>query len=139
MQTTEQNKKAVRRFNQEFIEQGRMDAFQDLVADDLVNHSAPPGPPNGPESMVYFLQHVLKAGFPNLTVEIFDPVAEGDRVTTRKAFHATHSGEFMGIPASNKSVTIHVIDIIRLRDGKYVEHWGLSNLAEIIQQLASAS
>ncbi len=49
---------------------------------------------------------------------------------------ATHTGDFMGIPASNKSVIINVIDIIRLRDGKYVEHWGMSNLADIIKEIS---
>ena len=134
--TTEQNKNAVIRFNKEFIEQGNMESFKELVANDLYNHSAPQDLPTGPESMIYFLQHILKAGFPDLKVEIFDQVAEGDKVTTRKAFHATHGGEFMGIPASYKKVTINVIDIIRLRDGKYVEHWGMSNLSDILKEIS---
>ena len=138
MQTTiEQNKTAVLRFNKEFIEQGNLNSFNELVAHDVVNHSAPVGTPQGPDSMLYFLQNVLRKGFPDMKVEIFDQIAEGDRVTTRKAIHATHLGEFMGIPASNKKVTINVIDIIRLRDGKYVEHWGMSNLADIITQISS--
>jgi predicted ester cyclase len=41
----------------------------------------------------------------------------------------------MGIPATGKQVTIKVTDIIKLRNGKYIEHWGLSNLAEVLQQL----
>lgn len=138
MQTTiEQNKKTVIRFNKEFIEQGNINSFQELVDDNVINHSAPPGSPKGPESMLYFLQNILRKGFPDMKVEIFDQVAEGDRVTTRKAIHATHLGEFMGIPASNRKVTIHVIDIIRLRNGKYIEHWGASNLGEIVAQISS--
>jgi steroid delta-isomerase-like uncharacterized protein len=132
---TEQNKAIVRRFNYEFIERGNMDSFKELVADDVYNHSAPAGGPTGPESMIYFIKEVLRKGFPDIKAEIFDQVAEGDRVTTRKALHATHTGEFMGIPPSNKKVTIHVIDIIRLRDGKYVEHWGISNLPEVIAEI----
>jgi len=130
--TTEQNKKAVIRFNKEFIEQGNMATFTELIADEVCNHSAPPGSSTGPDGMMHFLQHILRAGFPDITVEIFDQVAEGDKVTTRKAFYATHTGEFMGIPPSGKKVTINVIDIIRLKDGKYVEHWGMSNISEVI-------
>ena len=133
---TEQNKAIVTRFNHEFIVQGNQDFFPELVADDLVNHSAPTGTPNGPDSMVYFIQHILRTGFPDIQVIIHDQIAEGDRVTTRKTFHATHTGEFMGIPASGKRVAIEVIDIIRLRDGKYVEHWGASNLAEVRQLIS---
>lgn len=136
--TTEQNKKTVIRFNKEFIEQGNMDTFNELVANDLFNHSAAQGSPTGRDGMIYFLQNILKAGFPDLSVEIFDQVAEGDKVTTRKAFHATHSGELLGIPPSNKKVTINVIDIIRLRDGKYVEHWGVSNFSDVLKEISTA-
>jgi predicted ester cyclase len=42
----------------------------------------------------------------------------------------------MGIPPTGKKVIINVIDIIRLREGKYVEHWGMSNIPEVIAQLS---
>jgi steroid delta-isomerase-like uncharacterized protein len=133
---TEYNKEVVTRFNKEFIEQGNAGCFYELVAEDLVNHSAPSEVPNGPESMIHFLHGMLRAGFPDITVDILDQIAEGDKVTTRKVFRGTHTGEFMSIPASGKQVMIKVIDIIRLRDGKYVEHWGASNLAEVLQEIA---
>jgi predicted ester cyclase len=69
-------------------------------------------------------------------VEILDQVAEGDKVTTRKTFRGTHTDDFMGIPPSHKKVAINVIDIIRLKDGKYAEHWGSSNLAEVMAELS---
>src|SRR5258708_26313572 len=98
MQTTiEQNKTTVLRFNKEFIEQGNLNSFNELVADNVVNHSAPVGSSKGPDSMLYFLQNILRKGFPDMKVEIFDQIAEGDRVTTRKPIHSTHLGEFMGI------------------------------------------
>ena len=138
MQTIiEQNKKAVQRFNKEFIEQGDLNSFHELVATDVINHAAPAGSPNGPESMLYFLQNILRKGFPDMRVEILDQIAEGDKVTTRKAIHATHLGEFMGIEPTSKKVTIKVIDIIRLRDGKYAEHWGMSNLSDILAELSA--
>ena len=136
MKTAEQNKAVVIRFNKEFVEQGKYEVFDELVAADVINHAAPPNSPNGPESMLHFLKNVLQAGFPDLKVEILDQIAERDKVTTRKVFHATHTGEFMGIPPTNKRVEIKVIDIIRLHNGKYVEHWGMSNFAEIVRELS---
>lgn len=133
---TESNKAIVNRFNYEFIGQGNLQSFKELVAEDVYNHSAPPGASTGPDGMIYFIVEVLRKGFPDIRVEIFDQVAEGDRVTTRKALHATHAGEFMGIPPSNKKVVINIIDIIRLRNGKYIEHWGLSNLPEVIAEIS---
>jgi len=137
MQTSiEKNKAIVIRFNKEFLEQGSMTSFKELVADDVINHSAPPGSSKGPDGMLHFINDILRKGFPDMKVEILDQVAERDLVTSRKAISATHLGEFMGVPASNKKVVINVIDIIRLREGKYIEHWGMSNLADIIAQIS---
>jgi predicted ester cyclase len=132
----EKNKAIVLRFNKEFIEQGNMKSFNELMTSDVINHSAPASTPAGPESMRYFIMEILRKGFPDIKVEILDQVAEGDRVATRKALHGTHTGDFMGIPASNKKVTINVNDIIRLRDGKYAEHWGQSNISEIVKMIS---
>src|SRR5580765_374635 len=107
--TTEQNKKAVIRFNKQFIEAGNTDVFEELVAEDVINHSAPPGSSTGADGMVHFLQNILRTGFPDLTVEILNQVAEDDLVTTRKVIRATHTGNFMGIPPTGRKVVINVI------------------------------
>src|SRR5215467_8465533 len=99
---TELNKQIVARFNKECIEQGNPEAFEKLLSDKVINHSAPAGMPNGKESFYFFLNNVLRQGFPNLKVEILDQIAEGDLVTTRKRISATHTGEIFGIPVSNK-------------------------------------
>lgn len=135
--TTDQNKAIVARFNKECIEQGNLQSFDTLLAPDVINHSAPGGMPNGKESFTYFLLKVLRKGFPDLRVEILEQVAERDLVTTRKKIRATHTGEVMGILPTGKPVEINVIDIIRLQDGKYKEHWGQSNFAEVLGQLSA--
>jgi predicted ester cyclase len=137
MTTSEQNKAIVARFNKEFIEQGNQKAFSEIIADDFINHTAPPGVPKGPEGVMYFFEHFLKPSFPDLKVVIHDQVAEGDKVTTRKSFHATQKGEFFGVPPSDKKVVFEVIDIIRLRDGKFVEHWNVLDWQSIITQITS--
>jgi len=134
--TTEKNKAIVQRFNREVIEQGNIDSFHELVWPGVINHAAPEGMPNGAESMTHFLLDVLRMGFPDIKVEILDQIAEGDKVMTRKALHATHTGEFMGIPPSNRKVTIRVIDIIRLHQGRYIEHWGISNIPDVIGEIS---
>ncbi len=134
--TTKQNKAIVTRFNKECIEQGRPESFTELLADDVINHSAPDGMPNGIESFYYFLNEVLRKGFPDLQVEILEQVAERDLVTTRKVISATHTGGIFGIAPSNKKVRINVIDIIRLQDGKYAEHWGQSNFSDVLREIS---
>jgi predicted ester cyclase len=136
--TTEQNKSIVLRFNKEVIEQANLKSFEELVSENVCNHSAPEGSSKGPDGMKHFLINILKAGFPDLKVEILEQVAERDLVTTRKKILATHTGEIMGIPASNKKVEINIIDIIRLEDGKYAEHWGISNFSDVIAQISAS-
>ncbi len=136
MQTTEQNKAIVTRFNKECIEQGLTESFAELLANDVVNHSAPAGMPNGAESFHFFLNEVLRKGFPDLKVEILKQVAEDDLVTTRKKISATHTGDIFGIAPSNKKVEINIIDIIRLKDGKYAEHWGQSNFSDVLKEIS---
>lgn len=137
MTTQEQNKKTVQRFNKEFIEQGNMDSINEIIAEDFINHTAPPGVPKGPDGVIYFFNGFLKPAFPDLKVEIYEQVAEGDKVTTYKTFHCTHKGEFLGIPATNKSVNINVMDIIRLKDGKFIEHWNVADLGSVMRQLSN--
>ena len=117
--TPEQNKAIVVRFNKECIEQGNTNSFKELLADNVINHSAPKGMPNGQESFYFFLVEVLRKGFPDLKVEILEQTAERDLVTTRKQITATHAGEIFGIRPNGKKVVIDIIDIIRLENGKY--------------------
>ena len=135
--TTEQNKAIVVRFNKECLEQGNIDSMKELLAADVINHSASEGMPGGFASFHYFINEVLRKGFPDLKVEIAEQAAEGDLVTSRKSITGKHTGEIFGIPPSNKAVEIKVIDIIRLHDGKYVEHWGQSNFSEVISLISS--
>ncbi len=133
--TTEQNKAIVRRVNKEFIEGGNVNTVYEIFSADFINHSAPPGSPQGPEAIIYFFNQLLKPAFPDLKVEIQDMVAEGDKVTTRKSFHATHKGEFFGVQPTGKKVVMDVIDIIQLKDGKFIAHWGILDMHALMTQI----
>jgi predicted SnoaL-like aldol condensation-catalyzing enzyme len=137
MSTIEQNKATVTRFNKEFIEKGDMNAFNEIIAPEFINQTAPPGVPKGPEGIMYFFNHFLKPAFPDMQVEIERQIAENDMVTTHKVFHVTHKGDFMGIPPTGKNINIEVMDIIRLKNGKFVEHWNVLDWQDVITQLTS--
>lgn len=132
------HKTIVQRFNQEVIAQCRREAFETLVADGFVNHSAAPGQDSGREGLWHTFKHVLHAGLANLQVEVLDQVAEGDKVTTRKRITGQHTGELLGIAATGRQVVIEVMDIVRLRDGQYIEHWGINSLGSALAALRSA-
>lgn len=130
-------KEVVRRFNIEVIQEGSEEAFHALISSVFINHSAPANTPKGPESMWNTFQNILRPAISNLKVEIHDQIAEGDKVTTRKTISGIHSGALMGVAATMKPITIDVIDIVRIQNGKYAEHWGMNNLSNVIAALKS--
>ena len=85
--------------------------------------------------MIAMFNQLLRPAFPDLAVEIHAQVAEGDLVTTRKTIRGTHRGEIFGIPATQRAVSIAVIDVVRVKDGRYVEHWGINTLPSVLAEL----
>jgi predicted ester cyclase len=131
-----ENKEVVRRFNIEVIQNGNEAAFHDLMASDFINHAAPSGTPNGSQSMWGTFQNILRPALSDLKVTIHDQIAEGNKVVTRKTISGIHSGTLMGHAPTGKDVAISVIDIVRVQDGKYAEHWGLNTLSSLLAALA---
>jgi predicted SnoaL-like aldol condensation-catalyzing enzyme len=134
----EAHKQVVRRFNAEVIEAGKRASFDELVDPDFVNRSAPPGAASGPESLWNTFENVLRPALSGLRVEILDQLCEGDKVVTRKTLSGRHTGSLLGVAATGRAVSIDVIDIVRIRDGRYVEHWGVNTLPALLAQLRSA-
>lgn len=134
--TVADNKRVVQRFNQEVIVQGNRASFEQLMDPAFVNHAAPTGANAGPEGMWHTFTQVLQPALPDLRVTIEEQVAEGDLVTTRKRLTGTHTGPLLGVAPTGRAVTIEVIDIVRVRAGRYLEHWGLNTLPTVLQQLA---
>jgi predicted SnoaL-like aldol condensation-catalyzing enzyme len=131
----EANKAVVRRFNREVIEAQNRESFQALLAPDFVNRTARPGVDPGPAGMRVVFD-ALHAGLSDLKVTIHRQVAEGDLVTTHKTISGQHTGPLFGVPATQQAVAIDVMDMVRVRDGRYVEHWGVNTISALLAQLA---
>lgn len=131
----DKNKEIVKRFNKEVIENGNVEVFEELMDEHFINHSAPKGADNGKQGMIHTFNSVLRPAMPDIQVTILQQVAEDDLVTTRKNISGTHTGDFLGIAPSGRRISIDVIDIVRLKNGKYVEHWGINNLSAVLTQL----
>lgn len=132
--TIENNKRIVLRFNKEFLEKGNSEVLKEIVAEDFINHTAPGNIPNNVDGLIQFV-NIIHKGFSNMFVEIHEQIGENDLVATRKTIHATHTGEIMGREATGKKVMFNVMDIVRIKDGKYVDHWGRNDIMQVIQQL----
>lgn len=130
----EKNKTLIARFDKACIEKNDEKALDELVADHVINHAAPQGASNGKESFHHFL-HLLHTGLSDIKVEILQQVAEKDLVVTRKSISGMHTGNFMGVPPTGKAINFEAIEIIRLENGKYAEHWVQSDLRELLLSL----
>jgi steroid delta-isomerase-like uncharacterized protein len=130
------NEAIVRRFIEEYQSKGDESVAEEILADDFVDHS-PFGPFAPDREGVKQLFRALRAAFPDLRAEIKDQFSQGDKVATRKTFHGTNDGEFMGMPPTGKKVSFDVIDILQLRDGQFVAHWNVVDALGLMQQLGA--
>ena len=111
-----------------------MDAIDEYYAADVVNHGAPPDLPPGREG-VKVQAGTFTSAFPDADTTIEDQVAEGDRVVIRWSSKGIHTGEFFGIPATGKQVTVTGIVIERIAGGKVAEIWAEFDQMGLMQQL----
>ena len=131
--STEENK-AIARRGYEAINQNNLDTLDEVVASDMTDHDPAPGQAPGLEGVKHYFSS-LHAAFPDVRMDVEDMIAEGDKVVARVSVSGTHRGEFMGIAPTGNRVTIAGIDILRMANGKIVEHWGKFDDLGMMQQL----
>jgi steroid delta-isomerase-like uncharacterized protein len=110
------------------------DLVDRFVAEDYRNHNAFVA--DGREANRHFWAAFF-TGLTDLSATMEDFVTSGDRVVGRFVYRGTHAGELMGIPASGNQVEMRSIDIWRVEDGMFVEHWDELNLMEMFQQMGT--
>ena len=130
----ERNKAVIRRFVEEVQNKKDEAVFDELNDPEFVNLSSPPGIPADREGGKVYLFGFLDA-FPDCQFTIDDMIAEGDQVVTKKTFRGTHTAEFAGIPPTGNKVELQFVDIMRVRDGRIVEHWLSMDQLSFMQQL----
>ncbi len=79
---------------------------------------------------------MMKHGFPDLQAHIEDIIAAGDKVAVRLRFRGTHSGEFLGIPATGRAIEYISHEFYRVADGLIAEEWICSDMASLLRQLS---
>jgi steroid delta-isomerase-like uncharacterized protein len=126
----------IQRFYDEILCNGDLDKLDELVTDDVVDHEAVPGQPEGKEGVVFFV-NLMREAFSDLDVTVGQSLESGDLAAAQVTITGKHTGEFMGVPASDKSFEIESIDIIRLEDGKCAEHWGVTDNISLMQQIGA--
>jgi steroid delta-isomerase-like uncharacterized protein len=127
----------MRRFLDEWNkgEAAAMTVIDEIYAPDFVAHSGGVDI-RGINKVKQSMKEEFSA-FPDLHYTIDDMVVEGDKVAARYTMTGTHKGEYMGIPATNKKVTVRAIAIDRIVGGKFVEEWGMYDTLSFMQQLGA--
>ena len=118
----------------EYYGEGRYELAEELVSADYVDHEAPPGTPAGPEGATAVLRW-LRGAFDDLTYEVHDAFGAGDRVAMRLTTRGTHTGEFMGKPATGRPFEIEAIHIYRIENGRVAEHWAKRDDVGLARQI----
>jgi predicted ester cyclase len=128
----------VRRLIDEGFTGGRLEVADELIADDLVEHQSF-GPDHAPGAEgVRAVIGSLKRAFPDFRLEIEDLVVAGDIVWTRNVATGTNHGSFLGNPPTGERIRIDVFDVLRVVDGRVVEHWGVPDRLGVLFQLGLA-
>ena len=106
--------------------------FPELFTEGYIQHSG--RTPSGLAAQIENFGRIL-ASMPDVRVNVEDCIVAGDRVVARNTYVATHTQTIRGIAPTGKSFTFHTIDIWRVENGRFAEHWDLTDTAEVLRQL----
>ncbi|MBI2659587.1 ester cyclase [Candidatus Woesearchaeota archaeon] len=129
----EKNKELMHRFYEEVFNKGNLSAIDEIFDENFVDRSF-----YGKEAGIDEIRNSfkeLRKTFPDARIKIEDMIAENDKVATRFVFSGTQKGEFMGISPTGKKISMSVMDIIRIKNNKIIERWGIEDNLSLWKQL----
>jgi predicted ester cyclase len=129
--SAEENKHIARRIIEDGLSRHNLDLIDEFFDPDFIENQFGLKPTiAGMKEDFKFLYRA----FPDYRLVIEDMTADGDKVWLRMKCTGTSKGDFMG-PPNGKSFNVTVMDMIRLKDGKVVEHWGVPDRFALMMQL----
>lgn len=134
---TQDNAALVRRFVEVVINQGRMDSAAQFVWEDVVEQVPLPGQGPGLEGLKDILR-TMRSAFPDLDFSIKEQISEGDKVVSRFEWIGTHEREFLGLPATGRSVRVWGVVIDRLEAGRIRDTRIIMDTLGLMMQLGAA-
>jgi predicted ester cyclase len=117
------NKDLLHRYHVEVWDEGRLDQAWKYLGEGFTSHATvttlPANQQPGPDFLAQFW-----AGFPDLRSHEDALTGDGDLVTIRWTITGTHTGTFLGVAPTGRPIQVSGMDMLRVADGKLVEHWG---------------
>lgn len=127
-------KKIAKRFFDEIMVKGDVGVIDEIIDDSFVEHQEFPGMEPGKAGLVQFVEST-RAGVSGLAIDVISMVAEGDEVWIQSLTKGKHTGDWIGIPATGKEFSFETFDRVKVKNGKAVEHWGVSDDMGLMTQL----
>ena len=132
----EENKLVVRDFIEQVINARDLDAAGDYVAEDVVEQVPFPGQGPGLPGLKIVLSGLF-AAFPDMRWTIDEQIAETGKVLTRFTWTGTHQGEFFGVPASGRNVSVWGMVIDRIEDRRIKDTRILMDVFGLMRQIGA--
>ncbi len=130
----EANIKAYTHTWDEIMNKGRLDMFNDSnFTKDVVMHVSPADIVGIDSSRAYYGQFLT--GFSKITFTIKDVFGQGDKLVKHWNFKGTHTGNFFGIPATGKTVSLDGVTLVRMSSGKIAEERDFFDNLDLMTQL----
>lgn len=126
------NQETIRRMFDEVVNKGDIDLIDELFDTEFVSET-----PQGTMDLDGFKQYVLawRTGFPDIHCEVDELVEEGDRAAWRVRARGTHTGTFLGIPATGNTVDFDSLNVGTFRRGRGYRHIVVMDTLKLMVQL----
>jgi steroid delta-isomerase-like uncharacterized protein len=134
--SVDENRSLVRRYIDEILIRGDMTVADELLAQDYKRYTSASSSPLTVEAQKQRLAG-MRAAFPGWKITVEDMLAEGSRVSFRVTIRGTQNGPFLNIPPTGKPITVWGLDVVRIENGKLVEHWGGPDVFDALRQLGA--
>src|SRR5687767_3129483 len=112
-----------------------LDGYMELYADDVELHGFPPGIDSRETARAFYGS--MLAALPDLRIELFETVTEGDLVALRYVLTGTHSDELLGVPATGRKIAVDGQSIFRFAGDKVVVRWQSMDALGLLTQLGA--
>jgi steroid delta-isomerase-like uncharacterized protein len=129
---SEANKTVIRRLIDDFWNKQNFSIVDELCTPEMI-YQNDGASLRRQEVKALFVQ--IRTAFPDMRISIDDLVAEGDKVAVRWTSYGTHQGELLGIPATNRQMTMTGLTIYRIAGGRVVEAWSNADSLGVLRQL----
>ena len=106
--------------------------FPDLFTETYIQHSGRSA--SGLAAQIENFRRILTS-MPDLRLRVEDRIIAGDKVVARNTYSATHTKTIRDVLLTGKAFTFRTIDIWRIENGKFAEHWDLTDTAEVLAKL----